>query len=252
MPLGATSLALPGKRKPYVMAHRGNRALLPENTLASFQQALSDGADILETDLHFTRDGVLVCIHDGTVDRTTNGSGSVADLTLAELQALNASPGRPDLPQQRVPTLREVAAILPPDVGLALELKTDRFLEPDACRQLAEVLEETGIRFRSVVLSFSFGRVRAVKDVAPEIPIGLITMSRCLPMPGMEMIGPFWPLAFLNPLYAWLAHRRGQLFCPLDPTPDSRLWYYKLIGSDAILTDNPQATVKALFRRKTG
>jgi glycerophosphoryl diester phosphodiesterase len=59
------------------MAHRGNRVLCPENTLAAFRQALADGADILETDLHLTADKEFVCIHDATVDRTTNGSGAV-------------------------------------------------------------------------------------------------------------------------------------------------------------------------------
>ena len=67
--------ALAHKVKPYVMAHRGNRVACPENTLASFRRALADGADLLETDLHLSSDGRLVCIHDATVDRTTNGKG---------------------------------------------------------------------------------------------------------------------------------------------------------------------------------
>ena len=71
-------LTLPGRRKPYVMAHRGNRVACPENTLAAFRRALADGADILETDLHVAADGQFVCIHDGTLDRTTNGRGLVA------------------------------------------------------------------------------------------------------------------------------------------------------------------------------
>ena len=67
-------LDIAGKPKPYVMAHRGNRVACPENTLAAFQRALDEGADILETDLHVTADDVFVCIHDATLDRTTNGS----------------------------------------------------------------------------------------------------------------------------------------------------------------------------------
>ena len=72
-------LILPGKEKPYLMAHRGNRILCPENTLASFRQALQDGADLLETDLHLTADNVFVCIHDETLDRTTDAAGPVKD-----------------------------------------------------------------------------------------------------------------------------------------------------------------------------
>ena len=59
-------LTLPGRTKPYVMAHRGNRVLCPENTLASFSKAFEEGADILETDLHLSADGVFMCIHDAT------------------------------------------------------------------------------------------------------------------------------------------------------------------------------------------
>ena len=69
------------------MAHRGNRTLFPENTLAAFTQAFRDGADILETDLHLSAEGDFICIHDATVDRTTNGSGEVKNLKLAEIKS---------------------------------------------------------------------------------------------------------------------------------------------------------------------
>ncbi|KPK88598.1 MAG: hypothetical protein AMJ88_18715, partial [Anaerolineae bacterium SM23_ 63] len=84
-------LNLPGKPKPYVMAHRGNRVACPENTLAAFQRALDDGADILETDLRLSSEGVFVCIHDAKVDRTTNGSGAVSEMTLREIKTLSAA-----------------------------------------------------------------------------------------------------------------------------------------------------------------
>jgi glycerophosphoryl diester phosphodiesterase len=121
------------------MAHRGNRVACPENTLAAFRRALADGADILETDLRVSQDGAFVCIHDSTVNRTTDGRGAVAKMTLAALKQLRADCGRPAFNGERIPTLAEVAAILPPEVGLALELKTARFLEPDVCQRLAGV-----------------------------------------------------------------------------------------------------------------
>jgi glycerophosphoryl diester phosphodiesterase len=239
-------LALPGKRKPYVMAHRGNRVACPENTLAAFRRALDDGADVVETDLHLTADGVFVCIHDGTLDRTTDGRGAVAEMTLAEIKAHSASYGRPEYQAERVPTLAELTAILPDDVALALELKTDRFLEANICQQLAEELEQACVRQRSVVLSFSLARVQAVQAVAPDIPIGWISLFRAWPLRGVQLSGPLWPMLVVNPLYVWLAHRAGQLVAPLDPTPDPRLWLYRALGCDAVLTDNPAATVRAL------
>ncbi|MCS6910836.1 MAG: hypothetical protein NZM11_09775 [Anaerolineales bacterium] len=242
------SLFIAGKPRPYIMAHRGNRVACPENTLAAFRRALEDGADILETDLHLTRDGVFVCIHDATVDRTTNGRGRVDALTLAELKQLSASYGRPEFADERVPTLAELAALLPPDIILALELKTDEFCRPEVARRLVAELESLGVRARTVALSFRMERVRAVRAVAPDLPIGYITMSNPLPNTDAQLFGPFWPLVVLNPFYARLVHARGGLACPLDPTPDARLWLYRLLGFDAVLTDDPAATRKALGR----
>lgn len=242
------TLAIPGKAKPYLLAHRGNRARCPENTLAAFRQALADGADALETDLHLTADGVFVCIHDALVDRTTDGHGPVAGMTLAELRTLSASYGRPQFQSERVPTLADLATLLPADVALALELKTDRFLEPEIARRLVEELAAAGVRNRTVVLSFSLARVQAVQAIAPDLPIGWITLSRAWPQPGVQLLGPLWPLLLLNPLFPWLAHRRGQLVAPLDPTPDRRLWLYKLLRCDAVLSDDPASTRAALGR----
>ncbi len=77
--------------RPVIFAHRGSSGTYAEHTRAAFLQALADGADGVECDVHLSRDGQLVCFHDTTVDRTTNGSGDVGDLTLAELRQLDAS-----------------------------------------------------------------------------------------------------------------------------------------------------------------
>lgn len=241
-------LSLPGRTKPYLMAHRGNRVLCPENTLASFSKAFEEGADILETDLHLSADGVFMCIHDATVDRTTDGSGPVAEKTLAELKELSAAYGFRGFENERIPTLAETAAILPAGVALALELKTDRFLEPEVCRRLVAELRAAGILERTIMLSFSLSRLQTVKIVEPTIPMGWITMAKFAPNPLPEVLGPFWPAVFINPFFVGRAHKRQQLVCPLDPTPDNRLWYYKWLGCDAIVTDNPGATLKAMQR----
>ncbi len=248
MPAEFPSLSIPTRPKPYLMAHRGNRVTCPENTIAAFRRAIEEGADILETDLHLTADDAFVCIHDATVDRTTDGSGEVAGMTLSEIKALSAAYGRAEFSAERVPTLAELAAMVPADVAVALELKSDRFLEPKVCRDLVTELDRTGIGAQTVILSFSMARIQAVQAVAPDIPIGWITISGPWPRRGVQMLGPFWPLLLLNPFYVRIAHARGQVVCPLDPLPDKRLQLYRWLGCDAVLSDDPGATARALKR----
>lgn len=117
--------------RPIVLGHRGCAGEVPENTLPSFERALLQGAAILETDVHITRDGVPVLIHDPTVDRTTDGGGAVREMTFDELRELDAgfsfsSDGGSSFPYRgralRIPSLAEALAALP-GVRFNLELK---------------------------------------------------------------------------------------------------------------------------------
>ena len=101
-----------------IYAHRGASAECPENTLAAFRRAIALGVDGIELDIHLSSDGEPVVIHDETVDRTTNGSGPVAGLTVAELRALNAGQG------EYVPTLAEVLDVVAGRAHLNIEIKT--------------------------------------------------------------------------------------------------------------------------------
>ena len=98
------------------------------------------------------------------------------------------------------------------------------------------------------MLSFSRKRLDVVRAVAPNVPLGWITQNKLFPTPGFEMFGPYWPLLILNPLLTLITHLFGQLVCPLDPIPDARLWLYRLLGCDAVLSDNPAQTAQALGR----
>ncbi len=242
------SLTLAGRSKPYILAHRGSQALYPENTLISFEQALEDGADAIETDLHLSKDGEFVCIHDPTLDRTSDGTGNVADLTLAELKNYNFSARFPDIEPQQILTLAEIAGVIPADRGLVLELKSERFLERDVCIRLARELERYGIRQRTLLISFNIGFLEAAQATAPDLPIGLISLSNPIPPRGVQFCGPLWVWVILNPFYIHQAHKRGQMVCPLDPESDRRLGIYQHLGCDAILTNNPAQTCRLLHR----
>ena len=234
------------------MAHRGNRVLFPENTIAAFKQAFIDGADILETDLHLSADDEFICIHDATVDRTTNGTGDVRNKTLKELKNLRTLNSGSFSTEYQIPALGETLEILPKAAILALELKTDRFLEPEICHRLGSLLREKNILNRTIALSFSLSRLQAIKNSVPEIPVGWISMTRLLPDKPVDLIGAFWPILYINPWYVSAAHRKGLFVCPLDPTPDTRLKFYLHKKVDAVLSDDPGKTRKLLDNLITG
>ncbi|OZI07929.1 glycerophosphodiester phosphodiesterase [Siphonobacter sp. BAB-5385] len=137
----------------------------PENTIPAFQRAIQLGAHMIEFDVQFTRDSALVIIHDETVDRTTNGSGRVADLTLADIRQLDAGvkKGRP---HTRIPTLEETLAIMPRNVWLNCHLKGGA----EVGRAVARYLVTTD-RLHQTFLACSQDAARGARAVHPSILI---------------------------------------------------------------------------------
>ena len=130
----------PGRR--LVVAHRGASAQAPENTLEAFRLGIEQGADALELDVRLSADGIAVVIHDPTIDRTTNGTGAVAGLSLEELQRSDAGGGA------RIPTLRAVLDSFP-SIPILLEVKA-----PEAQGAVATEIDRAGARERVVIASF--------------------------------------------------------------------------------------------------
>jgi glycerophosphoryl diester phosphodiesterase len=161
-----------------VIAHRGDSANRPENTLASFAAALELGAELVELDVQLTRDGQVVVIHDATLERTTSGRGRVVEMTLAEVRAVSA--GYPTqfgsaFTGERVPTLAEALALLRGRARVLIELKSDSIvagrddgLEP---RTLAEVRKADMVR-EVAFLSVDTPVLVRCREQAPEIVRG--------------------------------------------------------------------------------
>ena len=124
-PLMGQSPHLPHAKHQFtVIAHRGNHVNAPENTLLAYDKAIRVGADYIEVDIRTTKDGQLVVMHDGTVDRTTLGHGKVNDLTLLEFSALQIRDERfPNLPALHPPTLEEVLRLAKGRIHLYLDDK---------------------------------------------------------------------------------------------------------------------------------
>jgi glycerophosphoryl diester phosphodiesterase len=241
--------------RPLVMAHRGDAVHAPENTFAAFGLALEAGADILETDLWLTADGILVCHHDRTLDRVTDSAGAIPELTLAQVKKARVQRAycgqfdAADYPDERIPTLEELLAFLPDDKGLALELKDPALAEPDNARKLVELIQPR-IEARTVMLlSFHAELLWAAREVAPDVWIGEISEANPNPVFDGNGIGTT-PMAMqANPRYMEVARAHGLWVCPLDPAPEERLDWYLALGVDAILTHEPAKTRKALSER---
>ncbi|WP_409303405.1 glycerophosphodiester phosphodiesterase [Peribacillus sp. SCS-155] len=149
--------------RPLVIAHQGGELLAPSNTMAAFQNAADLGVDVLETDIHITKDGHLVAIHDPSVDRTTNGTGKVSDFTLEEIQTLDAGYHFKDLQGQYsyrgkgvyIPTVEEMFREFP-DMRIEIEIKDDN--PPKRIEEMAsklwDLIEEYHMEHKVLIASF--------------------------------------------------------------------------------------------------
>ncbi|MEU7381114.1 MULTISPECIES: glycerophosphodiester phosphodiesterase family protein [unclassified Streptomyces] len=143
------------------IGHRGVMGVEPENTLRSFVAAQQAGLDVIELDLHLSKDGALVVMHDDEVDRTTDGSGAIADKTLAELRSLDAGRG------ERIPVFEEVLdAVRTP---LQAEIK-----DVAAARALAGVLHERDLVSRVEVSSFHDEAITEIARLVPGVRTALV------------------------------------------------------------------------------
>lgn len=148
-------------------AHRGAMSTHPENTIPALEEAVRLGAHMIEFDIQLTKDGALVLMHDATVDRTTDGKGKVADLTLAEIKALDAgSKLDKRFAGTRVPTFEEALAVFPKNIWLNCHLKGGAELGAAT----AKVIEKTG-RKHQAFLAAMVPSAKAARAVVPEILI---------------------------------------------------------------------------------
>jgi glycerophosphoryl diester phosphodiesterase len=163
---------------PLIIAHRGDSALRPENTLASFASALEVGADIVELDVQLTRDGHAIVIHDPSVERTTNGKGRVAELTLQELRSLSAgyaSRFGDAFRGERLPTLGEALAFLKGRARVLIEIKPESVSDDAAGGVEAlciEAVRRAEMASEVALISFDARALLRCRELAPELKRG--------------------------------------------------------------------------------
>ena len=162
-------------------AHRGGARLWPENSLLAFRNAIALGADFLELDVHLTKDGAVVVIHDPTLERTTTGAGGVSDRTLAELGALRLKDRGGKVTTEALPTLDDVVRLAAPTpVRLLLEIKVDtkQARYPGIEEKVIEILDSHGMAARTIVMAFEEDTVLRIRTLRPDLTVGGLAETR--------------------------------------------------------------------------
>ena len=161
-----------------IAAHRGGAALWPENSLLAFQSAIALGSDLLEFDVHMTRDRAVAVIHDATLERTTDGRGPVRDRTLHELRALSAGyPARfgTTYAGERIPALEEVLAFLKGRARALIEIKRES-VSDDAQGGVealcVEAVRRAGMTGDVALISFEARALLRCRELGPEVKRG--------------------------------------------------------------------------------
>lgn len=157
--------------------HRGFSGAYPENTMLAFEKALEAGCEGIEFDVHLTRDGELVIIHDETIDRTSNQTGKVRDMTYEELCQVDFSyrfVGQFGF--QKIPTLREYFALVQGrDIVTNIELKTGVYEYPGIEQAVFDLIQEYHMEDKVIISSFNHHSVLRMKEIAPELPCGFLS-----------------------------------------------------------------------------
>jgi glycerophosphoryl diester phosphodiesterase len=221
-----------------VTGHRGAADLAPENTLRGFRTALDHGVDSIEFDVRATADDALVVIHDGTVDRTTDGTGPVAERTLSELQALDAGDG------ERVPTLDAVLDLLAgTDVNLRIELK-----EGELGDRVVGAVTERGLAARTTVSSFDHDALAALVDAPTRLGVIIpeVTDETWATVDRLEAGALFVNLDAVDPSTVETAAARGIELGVWTVNDEAGVDRAVSLDVDSITTDRPDMVVRRL------
>ena len=227
----------------WVVGHRGAMGYCPENTLASFERGLELGADWIELDVHLSRDGEVIVIHDETLDRTTNGHGYIQDHTLAELRALDAGGG------EHIPTLDDVLTWASANgVTLDIEIKNAPIFYTGIEDKVVHLLEAHQMLDQVLVISFDHHAVARVKALAPDVMTGVLYAAR--PIDCVEVARQASADAVL-PHYAYVvdqdvaqAHAAGLYVGPWTVNEPSLVEDLVARGVDAIASNYPDRVAR--------
>ena len=223
-----------------ITGHRGAANLVAENTLLSMQMAIDLGVDQIETDVHLTKDQQLVIIHDQTVDRTTNGTGRVAESTLTQIKQLDAGEG------QSVPTLLEVIDLVrtqSPTFILQSELKG-----PDTAEPVVQMLEDQAFNQRVILTSIVHARLVETHRLNPNLRFGALwtepPADACLQATEMGAEAIHINHQHLTAELVQQAHQAGLKIRAWNPDTVEEMQQMIDLGVDAIGSNRPDLLIQ--------
>lgn len=229
-----------------VYAHRGSSGTHPENTIAAFRAAAVLPIHGIEFDVHLTKDGELVVIHDETIDRTSNGKGFIKDMTLKELKKYDFGKWfSSKFKGEAIPTLREALYVFKDTHHhINIELKSDIFPYEGMEYKVLEMLKDYRLEDRVVISSFNHEMVKNFKKLAPQIETAILFMEvmiapyKYASLVGADALHAFFPTAF-RPMgkESIVSGLQLRVFTVNEVTYADML---KAVGVHAIFTDYPE------------
>jgi glycerophosphoryl diester phosphodiesterase len=242
--------------RPILLAHRGDLAHAPENTLPSFSQAIQKGADGVELDAKLTVDGHVIVIHDTTVDRTTNGKGKVASFTLDEIRKLDAGTWFDSkFANTKVPLLEEVFECVGKDKLINIELTNYASPKDGLTQKVCELIKKHNNHSQIIFSSFFSSNLKIAKQTLPEIPRGLLAMPGLVGLWARSFGFMFGDYQALHPHISNVsreqikrAHRLKRRIHVWTANTLEEATRLKEWGIDGMFTDDPALTIQALGR----
>ncbi len=213
------------------IGHRGARAYEPENTLRSFQKAIELGVDAVELDVRKTKDNEIVVIHNVDVNKTTDGSGSVSELTLEEIKRFVTEKG------EKIPTLEEVLDSVGKRVKILVELKETGIEE-----KVLGLIRGKGLIENVVIISFHEDALRKVRELDGEVATGLIYVRHKNPIRAALELKAEYLLSlyrFTHSANVKKAHEKGLKVIVWTINNEEEVAEYRKKGVDGIATDRP-------------
>ena len=245
--------------RPALFAHRGASYYAPENTLIAFEIAIQQQADAVEIDVKLTSDGHAVVLHDQTLDRTTDGTGNVADMELAQIKELDAGIHYDaQFMGEKVPTLEEVLIQMDKRIPINIELTNYASIFDNLPEKVASIVREYGMEGFILFSSFNPIALLKVKKILPEVPIGLL----CLPGKNGAILRSRWVNRLshtaIHPEYNDInrgliraAHKHNKRVHAYTVNHVSDIQNMFDIGVDGIFTDDPLLAKQVLNQQQS-